>query len=210
MYFRLWYSQFIRYVWINHLINYCFSFSPRVFHLWVNDSYKTNLHSLITRQNQLSEVDLSKYLEFELEDSQHARNINTFQTCENCFSFERRRFVRVISYIQCLCLVTLFQVTKYEHLQILICNGNALTTLAGVEHIKRLWKLDVGNNQVLHRNSLYSISFIFAIRFKVYNTYHVSLHSVHLFCQIISYNGSNYSTFVICLYLTWDLMEILY
>ncbi|CAF4302224.1 unnamed protein product, partial [Adineta steineri] len=41
----------------------------------------------------------------------------------------------------------LFQVPQYEHLQILICNGNSLTTLAGVEHIKRLWKLDVGNNQ---------------------------------------------------------------
>ena len=45
-------------------------------------------------------------------------------------------------------LVTLFQVPHYEHLQILICNGNSLTTLAGVEHIKHLWKLDVGNNQV--------------------------------------------------------------
>jgi Leucine-rich repeat (LRR) protein len=48
-----------------------------------------------------------------------------------------------------LVLVTLFQVPQYEHLQILICNGNSLTTLAGVEHIKHLWKLDVGNNQVL-------------------------------------------------------------
>jgi len=45
-------------------------------------------------------------------------------------------------------LVTLFQVPHYEHLQVLICNGNSLTTLAGVEHIKHLWKLDVGNNQV--------------------------------------------------------------
>jgi len=45
-------------------------------------------------------------------------------------------------------LVTLFQIPQYEHLQILICNGNSLTTLAGVEHIKNLWKLDVGNNQV--------------------------------------------------------------
>jgi len=45
-------------------------------------------------------------------------------------------------------LVTLFQIPQYEHLQILICNGNSLTTLAGVEHIKHLWKLDVGNNQV--------------------------------------------------------------
>ncbi|UJR22622.1 hypothetical protein I4U23_025663 [Adineta vaga] len=45
-------------------------------------------------------------------------------------------------------IITLFQVPQYEHLQILICNGNSLTTLAGVEHIKRLWKLDVGNNQI--------------------------------------------------------------
>ncbi|CAF3750615.1 unnamed protein product [Rotaria sp. Silwood1] len=37
---------------------------------------------------------------------------------------------------------------QYEQLQILICNGNSLTTLAGVEHIKHLWKLDVGNNQI--------------------------------------------------------------
>ncbi|CAF4265028.1 unnamed protein product, partial [Rotaria magnacalcarata] len=37
---------------------------------------------------------------------------------------------------------------QYEYLQILICNGNSLTTLAGVEHIKHLWKLDVGNNQI--------------------------------------------------------------
>jgi Leucine-rich repeat (LRR) protein len=49
-------------------------------------------------------------------------------------------------------LVTLFQVPQYEHLQILICNGNSLTTLAGVEHIKHLWKLDVGNNQVLQNH----------------------------------------------------------
>jgi Leucine-rich repeat (LRR) protein len=45
--------------------------------------------------------------------------------------------------------VTLFQVPQYEQLQVLICNGNSLTTLAGVEHIKHLWKLDVGNNEVL-------------------------------------------------------------
>ncbi|CAF3333891.1 unnamed protein product [Rotaria sp. Silwood1] len=45
-------------------------------------------------------------------------------------------------------LITLFQVPQYEHLQILICNGNSLTTLAGVEYIKHLWKLDVGNNQI--------------------------------------------------------------
>ena len=45
-------------------------------------------------------------------------------------------------------LVTLFQVPHYDHLQILVCNGNSLTTLAGVENIKHLWKLDVGNNQV--------------------------------------------------------------
>ena len=50
--------------------------------------------------------------------------------------------------------VTLFQIPKYEHLQILICNGNSLTTLAGIEHMKHLWKLDVGNNQV------YEIDFI--------------------------------------------------
>ncbi|CAF4384031.1 unnamed protein product [Rotaria sp. Silwood2] len=45
-------------------------------------------------------------------------------------------------------IITLFQVPQYEQLQILICNGNSLTTLAGVEHIKHLWKLDVGNNQI--------------------------------------------------------------
>ncbi|CAF4102206.1 unnamed protein product [Rotaria sp. Silwood2] len=45
-------------------------------------------------------------------------------------------------------IITLFQVPQYEHLQILICNSNSLTTLAGVEHIKHLWKLDVGNNQI--------------------------------------------------------------
>ncbi len=48
---------------------------------------------------------------------------------------------------------------QYEHLQILICNGNSLTTLAGVEHIKKLWKLDVGNNQVLLNLKKYSIQF---------------------------------------------------
>ncbi|CAF3778294.1 unnamed protein product [Rotaria magnacalcarata] len=45
-------------------------------------------------------------------------------------------------------IITLFQVPQYEYLQILICNGNSLTTLAGAEHIKHLWKLDVGNNQI--------------------------------------------------------------
>ncbi|CAF0950787.1 unnamed protein product [Rotaria sordida] len=45
-------------------------------------------------------------------------------------------------------IITLFQVPQYEHIQILICNGNSLTTLAGVEHMKHLWKLDVGNNQI--------------------------------------------------------------
>ena len=45
-------------------------------------------------------------------------------------------------------LVTLFQVPHYDQLQVLICNDNNLTTLAGVEHIKHLWKLDVSNNQV--------------------------------------------------------------
>lgn len=45
--------------------------------------------------------------------------------------------------------MTIFQIPHYDRLQILICNGNSLTTLAGIEHIKHLWKLDVGNNQVI-------------------------------------------------------------
>ncbi|CAF1332696.1 unnamed protein product [Adineta steineri] len=45
-------------------------------------------------------------------------------------------------------LITLLQIPQFEHLQILICNGNSLTTLAGIENIKHLWKLDVGNNQI--------------------------------------------------------------
>ncbi|CAF0761761.1 unnamed protein product [Adineta ricciae] len=45
-------------------------------------------------------------------------------------------------------LITLLQIPHYEHLQILICNGNSLTTLAGIENLKHLWKLDVGNNQI--------------------------------------------------------------
>lgn len=53
------------------------------------------------------------------------------------------------SFVHNVCFsVTLFQVPHYEYLQILICNDNSLTTLAGVEHIKHLWKLDVSNNQV--------------------------------------------------------------
>lgn len=58
-------------------------------------------------------------------------------------------------------LVTLFQIPQYEHLQILICNGNSLTSLAGVEHIKHLWKLDVGNNQVNFHH--FSMSFYCSI-----------------------------------------------
>jgi Leucine-rich repeat (LRR) protein len=58
--------------------------------------------------------------------------------------------------------VTLFQIPQYEQLQVLICNGNSLTTLAGVEHIKHLWKLDVGNNEVLE-NPFRNV-FIFFLR----------------------------------------------
>lgn len=73
--------------------------------------------------------------------------------------------------------VTLFQVPQYEYLQILICNGNSLTTLAGVEHIKHLWKLDVGNNQVGERKTFFSSNLINRCvrRFEVYNIYHVLL-----------------------------------
>jgi Leucine-rich repeat (LRR) protein len=53
-----------------------------------------------------------------------------------------------ISYVLLSFLVTLLQIPQFEHLQILICNGNSLTTLAGVENIKHLCILDVGNNQV--------------------------------------------------------------
>ncbi|UJR26452.1 hypothetical protein I4U23_007782 [Adineta vaga] len=45
-------------------------------------------------------------------------------------------------------MITLLQIPHYEHLQILICNGNSLTTLAGIENLKHLWKLDVGNNEI--------------------------------------------------------------
>lgn len=70
-------------------------------------------------------------------------------------------------------LVTLFQIPQYEHLQILICNGNSLTTLAGVEHIKNLWKLDVGNNQVKEKTMIFSLEENSLFRFEVYNIYHV-------------------------------------
>jgi Leucine-rich repeat (LRR) protein len=73
-------------------------------------------------------------------------------------------------------LVTLFQIPQYEHLQILICNGNSLTTLAGVEHIKHLWKLDVGNNQVdqiLFSKIDFKFSAFAIYRFEVFNIYHV-------------------------------------
>ena len=74
-------------------------------------------------------------------------------------------------------VVTIFQLSRYEHLQILICNGNSLTSLAGIENLKHLWKLDVANNQVeiempsgkrLDRTSL------FLRRFEAFNTYRVS------------------------------------
>ena len=64
------------------------------------------------------------------------------------FQNEEAKEEKKSSLIACLFVVTLFQIPHYEHLQVLICNGNSLTTLAGVEHIKHLWKLDVRNNQV--------------------------------------------------------------
>ncbi len=70
-------------------------------------------------------------------------------------------------------LVTLLQIPHYEHLQILICNGNSLTTLAGVENIKHLWKLDVGNNQVLEIRFEKNLFLSRIFRFEVFNIYHV-------------------------------------
>ena len=90
-----------------------------------------------------------------------------FRTSDDLFIF----FIAIVYFS-----VTLFQVPQYEYLQILICNGNSLTTLAGVEHIKHLWKLDVGNNQVLkncYSNTSFMIVFCSIARFEVFNIYHV-------------------------------------
>ena len=72
-------------------------------------------------------------------------------------------------------LVTLFQIPQYEHLQILICNGNSLTSLAGVEHIKHLWKLDVADNQVnVNESDIEKILFCFSDDLKIRNLQHLS------------------------------------
>ncbi|CAF3824736.1 unnamed protein product, partial [Adineta steineri] len=88
-------------------------------------------------------------------------------------------------------IIILFQVPQYEHLQILICNGNSLTTLAGVEHIKRLWKLDVGNNQI---QSLQHLSRFIALGSLILSNNHLQWielqHIRHMFVLDIRLDGN--------------------
>ncbi|CAF0835886.1 unnamed protein product [Adineta ricciae] len=88
-------------------------------------------------------------------------------------------------------IITLFQVPQYEHLQILICNGNSLTTLAGVEHIKRLWKLDVGNNQI---QSLQHLSRFIALGSLILSANHLQWielqHIRHMFILDLRLDGN--------------------
>jgi hypothetical protein len=101
--------------------------------------------NLMNKYHKFSNSRVSKYIYVQ---------INIRKKNKNCWNHFQGQI-----YIFLFLLVTLFQIPQYEQLQILICNGNSLTTLAGVEHIKHLWKLDVGNNQV-NKNLFSKIFFL--------------------------------------------------